>query len=40
MLRVPVSWLREYVPFDIPVEELAQRLVITSCEVVRSMSVT
>ena len=35
MLRVPVSWLREYVDFDVPVEELAQRLVITSCEVDR-----
>ncbi len=35
MLRVPVSWLREYVQFDTPLEELAQRLVITSCEVDR-----
>ncbi len=35
MLRVPVSWLREYVQFDVPLEELAQRLVITSCEVDR-----
>ncbi len=35
MLRVPVSWLREYVDFDLSLEELAQRLVITSCEVDR-----
>lgn len=35
MMRVPVSWLREYVPFELPLEELAQRLVMTSCEVDR-----
>jgi phenylalanyl-tRNA synthetase beta chain len=35
MMRVPVSWLKEYVPFDEPVEEVAQRLVISSCEVDR-----
>jgi phenylalanyl-tRNA synthetase beta chain len=34
-LKVPVSWLREYVDFDLPVEELARRLVFTSCEVDR-----
>ncbi len=34
-IKVPVSWLREYVPFTISVEELASRLVITSCEVDR-----
>jgi phenylalanyl-tRNA synthetase beta chain len=34
-MKVPVSWLREYVDFDIPVEELARRLVFTSCEVDR-----
>jgi phenylalanyl-tRNA synthetase beta chain len=34
-MKVPVSWLREYVPFTISVEELASRLVITSCEVDR-----
>jgi phenylalanyl-tRNA synthetase beta chain len=33
--RVPVSWLKEYVPFDVPVEEVAARLAITSCEVDR-----
>ncbi|MDX6475799.1 MAG: phenylalanyl-tRNA synthetase beta chain, partial [Gaiellaceae bacterium] len=34
-MKVPVSWLREYVDFDLPVEELARRLVFTSCEVDR-----
>jgi phenylalanyl-tRNA synthetase beta chain len=34
-MKVPVSWLREYVEFDLPVDELAQRLVFTSCEVDR-----
>ncbi len=34
-MKVPVSWLREYVEFDLPVEELARRLVFTSCEVDR-----
>jgi len=29
-LKVPVSWLKEYVPIDRPVEEIAQRLVISS----------
>jgi phenylalanyl-tRNA synthetase beta chain len=34
-MKVPVSWLREYVEFDLPVDELARRLVFTSCEVDR-----
>jgi phenylalanyl-tRNA synthetase beta chain len=34
-LKVPVSWLREYVAFDWPVEQLAAKLVFTSCEVHR-----
>ena len=34
-MKVPVSWLREYVAFDLPVEELGRRLVFTSCEVDR-----
>jgi phenylalanyl-tRNA synthetase beta chain len=34
-MRVPVSWLREYVEFDWPLEELARKLVFTSCEVDR-----
>src|SRR5437763_9362133 len=32
-MRVPVSWLREYVPVKAPVQEVADRLVISSCEV-------
>ena len=34
-MKVPVSWLREYVDFDWPVEQLAAKLVFTSCEVDR-----
>jgi phenylalanyl-tRNA synthetase beta chain len=34
-MKVPVSWLREYVDFGLPVEELARQLVFTSCEVDR-----
>jgi len=34
-LRVPLSWLREYVEVDVPATELAQRLLFTSCEVER-----
>src|ERR687886_2699009 len=34
-MKVPLSWLRDYVDFDLPVEELARRLVFTSCEVDR-----
>jgi phenylalanyl-tRNA synthetase beta chain len=34
-MKVPVSWLREYVSFDLPLEEVARRLVFTSCEVDR-----
>jgi phenylalanyl-tRNA synthetase beta chain len=32
-MRVPVSWLREYVAIDVPTRELAERLVISTCEV-------
>jgi len=32
-MRVPISWLREYVPFDLPLAELAERLSIASAEV-------
>jgi phenylalanyl-tRNA synthetase beta chain len=32
-MRVPMSWLREYVPIPVPTHELAQRLVISSVEV-------
>jgi phenylalanyl-tRNA synthetase beta chain len=34
-LRVPLSWLREYVPIEMPVRELADRLLISTCEVDR-----
>ena len=32
-MKVPVSWLREYVPIEMPIPELADRLVISTCEV-------
>jgi phenylalanyl-tRNA synthetase beta chain len=31
-LKVPASWLREYVPIEMPIPELADRLVISTCE--------
>jgi phenylalanyl-tRNA synthetase beta chain len=34
-VKVPVGWLREYVDFELPIKELARRLVFTSCEVDR-----
>jgi phenylalanyl-tRNA synthetase beta chain len=34
-MKVPVSWLREYVPFDVPLRTLADRLSVSSCEVER-----
>jgi phenylalanyl-tRNA synthetase beta chain len=34
-MKVPVSWLRDYVSFDMPIEELASKLVFTSFEVDR-----
>jgi phenylalanyl-tRNA synthetase beta chain len=34
-MKAPVGWLREYVELTLPVEELARRLVFTSCEVDR-----
>jgi phenylalanyl-tRNA synthetase beta chain len=34
-LRVPLSWLGEYVPIEMPVRELADRLLISTCEVDR-----
>jgi phenylalanyl-tRNA synthetase beta chain len=34
-MRVPLSWLREYVRFDVPAAELARRLAISSLEVDR-----
>src|SRR5438045_1254701 len=32
-MKVPRSWLREYVPVDVPTSELAERLFVTTCEV-------
>jgi phenylalanyl-tRNA synthetase beta chain len=34
-MRVPMSWLREYVAIDVPTRALAERLAISTCEVVR-----
>src|SRR3989440_4242301 len=34
-MRVPLSWLREYVPVEVTPRELADRLVIATCEVDR-----
>ncbi len=34
-MNVPVSWLREYVAFDVPLAELADRLAVSTCEVER-----
>ena len=34
-MKVPLSWLREYVPVDLPPGELADRLTTTTCEVER-----
>jgi phenylalanyl-tRNA synthetase beta chain len=34
-VRVPLSWLRDYVDVDVPVTEIARRLLFTSCEVER-----
>jgi phenylalanyl-tRNA synthetase beta chain len=32
-VKVPVSWLREYVAIEMPITELADRLVMSTCEV-------
>jgi phenylalanyl-tRNA synthetase beta chain len=32
-MKVPLSWLHEYVPVTVPAREIAARLVISSCEV-------
>jgi phenylalanyl-tRNA synthetase beta chain len=34
-LKVPISWLRDYVAFTVPLPELAERLAVSSCEVER-----
>src|SRR5262249_51667819 len=35
MMRLPLSWLREYVPIQVPIAELAGKLAIATCEVER-----
>jgi phenylalanyl-tRNA synthetase beta chain len=32
-MRVPVSWLREYVPIEVPLDELAEKLSVATAEV-------
>ena len=32
-MRVPVSWLREYVPIEVPLDELAEKVSVASAEV-------
>ena len=32
-MRVPLSWLRDYVDFDLPAERLAERLTLLGMEV-------
>ena len=32
-MRLPLSWLREYVPIDVPLGELAEKLSVASAEV-------
>src|SRR5256885_9043814 len=32
-MRVPLSWLREYVPIDVPLDELAEKLSVAAAEV-------
>jgi phenylalanyl-tRNA synthetase beta chain len=34
-VKVPVSWLGEYVSFEVPLSELADRLAVSTCEVER-----
>jgi phenylalanyl-tRNA synthetase beta chain len=34
-MKVPVSWLREYVAFDVPLTAVADRLAVSTCEVER-----
>src|SRR4029450_10496101 len=33
LMRVPVNWLRDYVPLEMPLDDLATRLSISSAEV-------
>src|SRR5438552_18310492 len=34
-MRIPLSWLREYVPVQVPTDELAERLALSTLEVDR-----
>ena len=34
-MRIPLSWLRDYVAIEVPVDELAARLLTSTCEVER-----
>jgi phenylalanyl-tRNA synthetase beta chain len=34
-MRIPLSWLREYVALEMPLPELAERLAVSTCEVER-----
>jgi phenylalanyl-tRNA synthetase beta chain len=38
-MRIPLSWLRESVPYEGPVAELAHRLAISTCEVQRIVEI-
>src|SRR5262249_51480222 len=33
VLRVPISWLREYVPIELPVDEFATKLSVAAAEI-------
>ena len=35
-MRVPVSWLRDYVPIEMPLDELATRLSVSTAEIGRA----
>jgi phenylalanyl-tRNA synthetase beta chain len=37
-MRVPLSWLRDYVAIDVPAHELAGRLAVSTCEVERILN--
>jgi phenylalanyl-tRNA synthetase beta chain len=34
-MRIPIGWLREYVAFDVPLQSVADRLAVSTCEVER-----
>src|SRR5262245_4274257 len=33
LMKVPLTWLRDYVTIDVPIEQVAERVVISTCEV-------